>query len=262
MNILKFTLAALLAVAAPLAAADDFDAYRQAIARLAALPQPARASSPEAAPLFGIMADNKDFFGNRRFTQGDIGPLMEMCNAPTQQVTRYIMQDVMSTPVPPGADQNKIQETLRAKMTANVQQYQDELSLLMPFMARCNARLMPLMETYFAALPKEEVNEARLHGARQVQQGAFNNLAGNITMMSRKEMNEENTLRIARAMAETSTAYVAVLPLTERTRLAELAAAELPRLGGEQAAIVTQVIKDLQDKNCGKICMVAPPKAN
>ena len=260
MNRIRLAWAACLCFAAPLAAADDFSDYLKASAQLAALPQPARAASPEAAPLFATLADNNRFLESRSFTRDDLAPLAQMCDAPVQLATRYIMHNVMNTGIAANATQKQIGEAAMAQSERNIQMYQDELALLLSFVVRCNARTVPLIESAFGSLSPEQINEGALYSARQVQQSSFNNLAGNITLMSRKQMNEANTLRIARAMAETAPTYVSALPLAERAKLADLATTENSRLSGEQAAIVAQVIQVLQDKHCGKLCMVAPPQ--
>lgn len=252
----KFALAAVLCATAGLAAADEFADYRQAGVKLSILPQPARAASPEAAPLFAVLADNRRFLDSRSFTQADIPSLFEMCDTATSLVSSYMMLGIDGVLRTADGNQQKLNEAVLALAAHNTREYQQELALLMPFAHRCNGRTFGLMEEFLAGLPPAEVTEARLDGARQIQQGAFNNFVGIITMMTRKEMDEANVLRLARAMADSAPAYIAVLPLAKREEIAGLASQALPQVSGEQAAILAKVIESLQDRKCGKLCMV------
>lgn len=266
-----FALAALLCIAAPLAAADEFAAYQKASAELAALAQPARSASPEAAPLFAIVSDSKRFLDNRSFSQGDLGQLKEMCKAAVEQANRYVTHDVQKAgTAAASADLKAVAEARWAQSDRNIRLYQDELGLLFPFTVRCNARVVSLSESKFASLKKEEVTEESINGAREIQKTAFDNIKSSIVLISNKQLSEANSLRVGRAALETAQAYMSVLPLSEREKLkgvevsAELNSAmnEELKLSDAEAAILAQLNTAMWEKNCSAMCMVSLPNSS
>ncbi|HEY0588724.1 MAG TPA: hypothetical protein VGD52_21500 [Pseudoduganella sp.] len=254
---LKLALAVLLCGATSVASADEFAAYKQAASQLRALPQPARAASPKAAPLFAILSDNQRFLESRTFAVSDMAKLREMCGTSTKLMATYMLDGTQAAAAAAGKDQQKVNAAVTERAARNARVFQDELAQLFPFAARCGAHLIPVTEAFTAKLPPEQLDEVRLAGVRQMQQGAFNTLSGTIAMLAHKEMDEAHLVRITRAVANSAPAYASVLSLAMRDQVKGMATTVQNTVSAEQAKLLAQVVQAMQDRKCNKLCMVS-----
>lgn len=257
MKKLKLTLAILLCGATSLASADEFAAYKLAATQFRALPQPARAASPKAAPLFAILTDSRRFLESRSFAASDMAKLRDMCGTSANLMAAYMLEGTQAAAAAAGKDQQKANAAVIAQATRNTRVFQDELSQLIPFAARCNAHLVPVTEAFIAKLPPEQVNEPRLAGVRQMQQGVFDTVRGTVAMLAHKEMDEAQLVRITRSVAMSAPAYASILPLAMRDQLKSLASTAQGMVTAEQAKLLAQVVQAMQDRKCNQLCMVS-----
>lgn len=252
----KLALAILLCGATSVASADEFAAYKLAASQLHVLPQPARATSPKAAPLFAILSDNQRFLESRSFAVSDMAKLREMCGTSANLMAPYMLDGTQAAAAAAGKDQQKANAAVIERMKRNARVFQDELAQLLPFAARCNARLVPVTEAFIAKLPPKQFDEARQAGVRQMQQGLFSTLSGTISMAAHKEMDEAHLVRIIRAVASSAPAYASILPLSMRGQVNSLATTAQTLVSAEQAKLLAQVGQAMQDRNCNKLCML------
>lgn len=253
---LNLAFAVLLCGAASAASADEFAAYKRAASQLRLLPQPARAATPKAAPLFAILTDNQRFLESRNFAVSDMAKLNEMCGTSTNLMAPYVLDGTQAAAASAGKDQQKVNAAVLAQTTRNTRLFQDELAQLMPFAARCNAHLAPVTEAFIAKLPPGQFNEARMAGVRQMQQGIFSTLSGTIAMLAHKEMDEAHLTRITHVIANSAPAYASILPLSMRDQVKGMATTAQKLVSAEQAKLLAQVVQAMQDRKCGKLCMV------
>ncbi|MDR0775503.1 MAG: hypothetical protein LBE81_02560 [Azonexus sp.] len=167
--------------------AGSFDAYIQAseqfdaqIAQSNALP---RLTDEKDAALIATLSDRRRFLDGVQFTKADIPVLVDVCGRANKTALRYALFDLAGS----GVDKNKPPaenaQIIAAHVMQNTIAYQDELSMLQPFLFQCLAAEMLPMAEFLADLKPEEITPGRLDGLAMLRRGGrsvcehgFNNI--------------------------------------------------------------------------------------
>lgn len=249
--------AALFAIAAGPAGAQEFEPYLQASKTLMAMRELPRMKDPLGPALLDILGDSQTFLDKRPFTQDDMGPLMEVCGIANKLSVSYMLHGLDKGLA--GVDKNDMQAAARAMQSVamrNVFEYQDEMAILMPFTLRCQARMAPLLEDFLRKLPPAEFTDIRKGGVRQVQNGAFGSYSGYLTMITGSGIKDANLRRMSGTMAEVAPAYASLMQLAQRRQLHELAAASKAKAPAALAGDLEKVIQAMASNDCNALCSV------
>lgn len=249
--------AALFAMAAAPAGAQDFGEYLQASKTLMAMRDLPRLKDPVGPALLDVLGDNRTFLDKRPFTADDMSPLMEVCGIANKISVSYMLHGLDKGLA--GVDKNDLQAAARAMQAVamrNVFEYQDELAILMPFTLRCQARMAPLMEDFLRKLPPEELTDVRKGGVRQIQNGAFGSYSGYLTMITGSGIKDANLRRMSGTMAEVAPSYASIMQLAQRRQLRELATATKAKVPAALASDLEKVIEAMASDSCNALCSV------
>lgn len=248
-------LAVLCGVTALPAGARDFSSYLQASQAVLAKRELPRLKDPMGAVLLDIVGDSAQFLDGAPFGQDDMMALLEVCAASNKINVTYILHNLQQDIA--GVDKNDVQAVaaaVQAQAVRNVQEYQDELAILMPFTQRCHARMAPLVVNFLRDLPPEQLTDIRKGGVRQVRNGAFTSYTGYLTAISGGGIREANLRSLSAVMAEVAPAYASILTLPLRRQLREQAVAMKARVPAIFAADLSKVVQAMETDTCNEIC--------
>jgi len=249
--------AAICAIAAAPAGAQEFAPYLQASKTLMAMRELPRMKDPIGPGLLDILGDSQTFLDKRPFTADDMPTLMEVCGVANKISVSYMLHGLDKGLA--GVDKNDVQAAARAMQAVamrNVFEYQDELAILMPFTLRCQARMAPLMEDFLRQLPPEELTDIRKGGVHQIQNGAFGSYSGYLTMITGSGIKDANLRRMSGTMAEVAPAYASIMQLAQRRQLHELATATKAKTPAALAGDLEKVIQAMASDSCNALCSV------
>jgi hypothetical protein len=133
------------------------------------------------------------------------------------------------------------------QMLRNAGDFQDELTLLLPFMSECLGSMIPLVE---AGIDKDK-ELASPHwlilGIRQV-------LFGYVQALASEEVTQANRKILSSSLMKTAPAFVTVMRLTDRGRLRKTIQAFLPAVPAHTEGDLARLDEMLADQSCENIC--------
>ncbi|MDM0057454.1 hypothetical protein [Variovorax fucosicus] len=227
------------ALAAHAEAGRAFDALRAA--------QPGRMprlAEAEAGTLLRVLGDAPRFLDDMNYTPAELGVLSDLCDRNKAAITAYISFGAVQ---PSGIDASVV--------VRNVLEFQDELAVLQPFLARCIARQVPIAEAMLRQMGERQASQLRLGGLKRSQTSLLQLYAGIATCFSDPRFGPAYC-GLLDLMAELAPVHARALPLASRTMAIRL----LPPLqqlpAGPQREAVQRIVDAMSDDRCTALCLL------
>jgi hypothetical protein len=241
--------------------ADEFKQYadaslefNQLVAKTAAQHKMPRLSDPVATKLITTMSDHRRFLNAHDFSVPVLGELMDMCQTATRVSVSYLLFDLDKHI--DKAIQNPIDITRRTIDVAarNAVTYQDEITPVLSFQYRCLAKVVPLLNTFFATLKPEEFTSIRRDGLIQARRGVFTSFVGVVQTSTEAAISLHNRRLMFNVMAEVTPFYSQILDLPARKQILEHLNSRAGSIPSEFSDQYQQVVKDLGSSTCEALC--------
>lgn len=143
--------------------------------------------------------------------------------------------------------------------TENAARYADTILPFMLLNVRCNASHMPVIETFLAGIPVNQLTSAQMDGIAQIRGGANEQVQGLISNASDPATSEASRLRVLGELArDIDLMLIGLTPADKAGVMASLVKLRpsLSPAGKAQADIATT---KLAKGGCGKLCAVVVP---
>jgi len=124
-----------------------------------------------AANLILVLSDSKRYLHETTYEVKDLRLLADVCGKATAAVMLYALFD-LGNAIDRKADATRIALQVAQLMERNVERFQDELQHLQPFLLRCWAKQIPLLNDFIVSLPPAEFTDVRRAGIQGARQGA------------------------------------------------------------------------------------------
>lgn len=250
---LRSALGLLLACALGTASAQDMRAHADAAAAFDALRQAdagamPRLAEPRAAALLRTLGDAKRFLPEpkRAGSTDALAALSDTCDRAREAAVAYQTFGALR-----GG-----QLDLR-RMGDNAAEYQAELALLQPFLARCIARQIPLAESTLRQIDPRMRAQLRPGGLRRGQAAVMTLYASLATAMGDARISAANRQPLLAALAETAPVHARALSLPDRAALRRTL--ESQPTSGPAAAPWRRIRQAMGDTRCEALCELAAP---
>jgi hypothetical protein len=250
------------ATAAP--TAEALAAYRQAGERFATRVAEAEASDrlgdkgaqlrdAEFAALVATLSDEGAMLVEGEDSNKEIEADVEICEISNKANISLVLFDIKAR-VAPSQDQQALATAFNALMVRNVLQFQDEFISLQPFLLRCLAKQMRGLERFVVSLPPEQFNDVRRRGVLGLRKSVPMIFYGGLMGASETVFREDYRDSLLSTLAENADAYAAVIPLSERKKIMEMAARVASSGNARFGVYAAQIEKAFRSEACSAIC--------
>jgi hypothetical protein len=178
-----------------------------------------RLEEPDAAELINRLSDQSTFLESPRFDDKNLGDLMEICSAANQVVMSYVLFDVQSnlSHEDTGASPDEKNRQVRDVIRNNVLSFHPELTLLQPFLLRCAALQIPIMNQYVSSQSAEQLTNMRRAGFSRTRSQLYTTYYGFLQMAQHEKAGAVYRKALLDALASTAEAFAsAIRPLDRR----------------------------------------------
>lgn len=215
-----------------------------------------RAMQPERMPrladlqgglVLRTLGDAPRFIDAAQFTPADLGALSDLCDRTKAAITAYTTFGA----VQPGA-KDPIDA---AAVVRNILEFQDELALLQPFLARCIARQVPLAEAMLQQMGERQAAQLKLGGFKRSQTSLLQLYAGVASCFSDARFGSAYC-GLLDLMAELAPVHARALPLASRAMAIRLLPPPQQVASGPQRQAVQRIVDVMGDPGCKGLCLL------
>jgi hypothetical protein len=229
--------------------AKTFQALQAKATDVASMP---RASDPGMKEMLGVLSDER-MFTERKYTQADFSTLLDVCGAANTHNMAYILFD-MKTKVTERSDFMKMATQIRELSERNTVTFQEELSALQPFLIRCMASQIALIEEFWDSLSSKDRTDIRKNGAIQARQGIVNIYVGLLSSLQLEKISDANRHKHARALSDSAQVFAQMISLQQRSAIRTGVKEVQPKVGAEYQKYLDQIVQAMDQKRCGSLC--------
>lgn len=249
-----------MATAAP--TAEALAEYRLASERFSARIAEAEAGGKAAelegaefGKLIEALSDERTLLVEGPYSSGEVETDIEICGIANKTIMSLVLFD-LKTSIAPSQDPQAREAGLEALMTRNTLLFQDELMALQPFLFRCLAKQMRGMEQFFVSLPPEQLTDVRRGGVAKIRAGVTMIFQGGLMATGETVFSEDYRDALLSALADSAEAYASVMPLSERTRIADAVAAAASSGNRRFDAYIARIERAFRSEACSAICAI------
>jgi hypothetical protein len=231
-----------------LAASKEFELLSSQAATSGAMP---RLSDLEAAKLLEVLG-NEDLFRSRSYAMEDLDGLMDVCGKANALNMSYMLFGAKE--IEPARDATRYAQRIQMLAIANTLTYQDEIFLLTPFLVRCMAVQLPLISSFFEALPPGEKTDGRRQGMKGMRDNVFSIYVGALSNVADERIAERHRRHLLASLAETSNTYGAALAPQRRKDLLRMIDSVEHRLPVSLRDQLGRIAAAMRDTACSSLC--------
>jgi hypothetical protein len=228
-----------------LAAAKKFEQMKLDTNQRQTMP---RITDENVADVLKVLSDERVLTA-RYYGVKDLGLLLDVCGKANEVNMSYALFDLKSQ-MSPNAQPIEAAAKVKSVMEKNVVNFQDEISVVLPFLIKCTATQTPLLNQFMESLRPEEFTDVRRKGALQARDGMLNIYYGTLTSVADLRIKEANRLRMLAVLAETSSVFAKSLPNDRRKSISDLVNSVL-RVGPD---LFRSYLLKIQDSMSESIC--------
>lgn len=247
--LLAAALAGLFSLTAPVALAGDFDDFFTANAEFTLAQMSAklpRKSDPAGAALLARLT-NSEHLRNVTITSDEQRvALTNVCTATGTSAQAYMMEKLASV----GSDQDAAVKLV----LGNMHEYQDELTMLLPYLVQCTGRLARHAEFAVAQFTPSTLPNERKIGLLQMRVGATQMLTGHIQEVTRDVFSEANRHQMSVSLRESAPDLIGILTLAERAHIRDTILAAPKPTSPQLVDDLANLADMLADQRCEKLC--------
>ncbi|MEJ8853540.1 hypothetical protein WKW79_03110 [Variovorax robiniae] len=203
-----------------------------------------RLDDAQGGVVLRLLGDSKRFVDDVRYTPEDLAALSQVCDRTRAAITAYTSFNAVQQGVPD------------AKVVVqNVVDYQDELAVLQPFVARCIARQVLLAEAMLQKLGAAQASQLRLGGLKRAQNSLLQLYAGVASCFADSRFGA-SYCALLDTMSELARVHARGLPLVSRAFGLRLLPqpAQVPE--GPRREALQRIVDALGDIRCTGLCLL------
>ncbi len=212
-----------------------------------------RATEAQAADVIATLSDTQRFLNSTTYRPKDLPLLTDMCGKANAAVMAYALFDLKAH-IDQSAKPQVVAVQLQRLMERNVHTFQEELSRLQPFLVRCMATQIPLLEVFVSSLKPEEMTDIRRAGLQKARMGTFAMYVGVLESARATSLGESYRQNLLEALAETASAFAPSLQLTERSRILDFVKAVRPIAPSSFDLYLGKISEAMSDVRCDGLC--------
>lgn len=211
-----------------------------------------RMTDEKVAAVLEILSDDR-VLKRRRYTVQDIGILLDVCGKANEVTMSYVLFDIKDQVTEKNDVATAILQVQKL-MANNIYSFQDEVVKVQPFVIRCMATQLPLMNQFLESLRPEEFTDIRRKGALQARNGTLELYYGALTSVSDQRIKEGNRLRTLAALADTSSVFAESLPSDQRKLIADLANSASQSAAEALRKPLLAIQRSMSNPACSALC--------
>lgn len=259
-----------LALAAPASAAVDaqaLQAQQDASARLVALlgaadqaegdqaVRLARLRTAEFASLIRVVSDEERLLGSEPVPLADLGRAFDTCNQ-TQRVAATMLLFDDDRPGKDIAVTDYEDPAVLAVFDRNTVVFQEELSVLQPFLFRCMAWLLPSVSEVAASVAPQDWTAEGREGMRMIRRGVVMMYTAPIPVLAAETLGDGYKRAILDSLVEHADVYAAASRLVDRKQVVDDLRRQRGRVPADYVAGIDRLIAAFSSTACTGLCAI------
>ena len=212
-----------------------------------------RIENKEVSKIIALLSDSERFLNSTTYQIQDLNTLMDICGKATNATMVYIYFDLKNN-VNPKSEPRIIALQVAKVMESNTLSFQNELELLQPFVTRCMAKEIPLLNEFITSLPPEQFTETRRAGLQKLRNGIFQIFFGFLQAASNSAYKESYRYKVLQSLAETAPQYSSLLQPNIRMQIkivAESSQTSAPKAFSE---LLEGIARAMGETGCTGLC--------
>jgi len=212
-----------------------------------------RISDKEAAKLFVVLSDSDRFLNSPAYQLKDLDSLMGICGKATSISMSYLYFNLKKN-VNPKNDPSAVALQVAKVMENNTLSFQNELEQLQPFISRCTAKEIPLLNEFIASLPPEQLTATRRAGLQQMRNGISQIYIGSLLVASNSAYKESYRSKILQALAETAPQFSLLLQPNIRIQIKDFAISKQATSPKAFIELLNSIARAMGETGCTGLC--------
>jgi len=214
-----------------------------------------RLDDAQGAVVLRLLGDSARFVDDVRYRPEDLAALSQVCDRTRAAITAYTSFNAVQQGVPD------------AKVVVqNVVDYQEEIAVLQPFVARCIARQVLLGEAMLQKLGAAQTSQLRLGGLKRAQNSLLQLYAGVASCFADTRFGPAYCALLD-TMSELARIHARALPLVSRAFALRLLPQPAQVADGPRREALQRIADALGDIRCTGLCLLGsnegqPPGGN
>ncbi len=212
-----------------------------------------RLADAQGGVVLRLLGDSARFVDDVRYTPEDLAALSQVCDRTRAAITAYTSFNAVQQGV---ADAKVVVQ--------NVVDYQDELAVLQPFVARCIARQVLLAEAMLQKLGAAQTSQLRLGGLKRAQNSLLQLYAGVASCFADPRFGP-SYCALLDTMSELARVHARGLPLVSRAFALRMLPPPAQLATGPQREALQRIVDALGGIRCTGLCLLGsndgPPPA-
>ncbi|MBX2835233.1 MAG: hypothetical protein KTR35_00180 [Gammaproteobacteria bacterium] len=164
------------------------------------------------------LSDENRYLENPTDSEDHLAQLVDVCSNSNVVVMSYQLFR-LNTRVDANADEATQVEQLNAVMQENIAEYQDELTLLQPFLFRCMKKQIPLLSSYIESIEQSKLDEARVNSLRRAKLGSYRSYVSALLAVQDTHLKMEYRQALITALADAAPEFAYMLPPPARSEI-------------------------------------------
>ncbi|MES9969861.1 MAG: hypothetical protein ABW092_07475 [Candidatus Thiodiazotropha sp.] len=245
-----------------LSANDDLSRYLENSQKLAALVAEAAQKhdtdllhNNTMNALVEALSDEKRFLQTKTYSKDNLGDLIQICSLSNQAVMSLVLFDLKSH-IDPKADREKATTQTISLMQSNIRSFTNQLLYLQPFTIRCMAKQSKPMSDFVSSLTTEQMTPVRIQGLRKAQRGTAQLIIGGLQSSADATYDEAYRLAMAKALAESASELVSILPLKMRASIQSITSEHSKSIPATIKDYMNSLSEALDDRTCDGLCAI------
>ena len=203
-----------------------------------------RIAEPEGAAVLRVLGDAPRFLDAVRYGPDDLAVLSDLCDRERTAITDYT-----------GFRAQQQGQFVASVVVANMLEFQEELAVLQPFLARCIARQVPVAEGLLRQLGERQAAQLRLGGLRRSQAVLLQLYAGVASCLSDARFGP-SYCGLLDVMAELAPVHARALPLASRAMVTRMLPAVEQVPAGPRRQAVQRIAEAMAIDRCTSLCLL------
>lgn len=203
-----------------------------------------RLAEPQDAAVLRVLGDAPRFLDAVRYGPDDLAVLSDLCDRDRTIITAYT-----------GFRAQQQGQFVASVVVANMLEFQEELAVLQPFLARCIARQVPVAEGLLRQLGERQAAQLRLGGLKRSQAALLQLYAGIATCLSDARFGAAYC-GLLDVMAELAPVHARALPLASRAMVTRMLPAVEQVPAGPRRQAVQRIAEAMATDRCTTLCLL------
>jgi hypothetical protein len=203
---------------------------------------------PAVAGQLNAIRDAMHAFGTSAFPADNIELFDAVCGRLNKVMQSYMLFDLTAILA-------RKEKTVAEVVTNNSIRFQPEVFVFMPATVKCNAQMVPLLESFWDTLPAEDRTSIRIEGIQRARVGMEQSLLGLALMSGEPQYTAANQTLAIQMVATAAPTYARILPLGNRQNLL----ATIKTIAGIAQHFPAEIVtieKALSNRECVSLCEV------